>query len=136
MSEPDKHSAMRDVASRLLRAAEADGGADLMANFDPEAVIWHNTDEVTLTIEQNLSPSGVFASRFAECRYEDVRVTPFDGGFVLQHRMVGTTDDGSPFSLAACAVTHVRNDRILSIDEYFDSAPLKRLGIDSWMPKN
>jgi ketosteroid isomerase-like protein len=139
MSESVKNSATSDVALSLLsllRAAEAGGRDEVMANFDPEAVIWHNTDEVTLTIQENFSPSVVFASKVPERRFEDVRVTPFDGGFLLQHRIVGNTDDGMPFTLVACAVIRVRNGKVLSIEEYCDSAPLKRLGIDSWLPKD
>jgi 8-hydroxy-5-deazaflavin:NADPH oxidoreductase len=36
---------------------------------------------------------------------------------------------------AALRRQRVRNGRIVSVHEYFDSAPIARIGIDSWLPK-
>lgn len=135
-NQPEEWTSLRNLALSVVRAAESGQGEEVAENFAPDAVIWHNTDEVTLTIEENFLPSAAFMARVPERRYEDLRVTEFAGGFILQHRIVGTTDDGEPFALPSCAVMHVRDRKIVSIDEYFDSAPLARLGIDSWLPKN
>jgi hypothetical protein len=135
MSESRERPVLPDLALSVVRAAESGQGEEVAANFAPEAVIWHNTDEVTLTMAENFPPSVAFMSKVPERRYEDLRVTEFAGGFILQHRIVGTTDEGEPFALPSCAVMRVRDGKIVSIDEYFDSAPLARLGIGSWLPK-
>jgi len=107
-----------------------------MAVFDPQAVIWHNTDDLTVTMADNLPASATFAAKVPDRRYEDIKITPFDGGYIQQHRLVGQSVDGAPFSLPACAIMHVRDGKIVRIDEYFDSAPLVRIGIDSWLPRD
>lgn len=123
----------RALAARLLKAAEEGRvGHDI---FDEKAVIWHNTDELTVSLAQNMSHVLMFASKVPHWRYEDVRVTPFNGGFLQQHRWVGKTVSGEEFALSACAVVRIRNGRIASIDEYFDSAPIARLGVAAWAPK-
>jgi ketosteroid isomerase-like protein len=136
MSESETHSAMRALALSLVSAAERGSGDDIMAIFDPEAVIWHNTDDLTVTMADNLPPSAAFAAKVPDRRYEDIKITPFDGGYFQQHRLVGKSVDGKPFSLPACAIMHVRDGKIVRIDEYFDSAALVRIGVDSWLPKD
>ena len=135
MSQSGEQTAMMDLARSLVRASESGRGEDAAANFDPQAVIWHNTDELTLAMAANFPASIAFMAKVPDRRYEDLTVTPFDGGFVQQHRIVGRTDTGAAFALPACAVMRVRNGRIVSIHEYFDSAPIARLGIDSWLPR-
>jgi hypothetical protein len=135
MSQSDEQEAMIGLARSLARAAESGRGEDIAVNFDPEAVIWHNTDELTLTMAANFPPSAAFMAKVPNRRYEDLRVMPFDGGFVQQHRIVGRTDTGAAFALPACAVMRVLNGKIVSIHEYFDSAPIGRLGIASWLPR-
>jgi hypothetical protein len=49
--------------------------------------------------------------------------------------LIGESSDGKPFSLPACAIMHVRNGKIVRIDEYFDPVPFIRLGLDTWLPK-
>jgi ketosteroid isomerase-like protein len=134
--ESEERPVLMDLALSVVRAAESGQGEEVAANFAPEAVIWHNTDEVTLTMTENFPPLVAFMTRVPERRSEDLRVTEFAGGFILQHRIVGTTDDGEPFALPSCAVMRVQDGKIVSLDEYFDSAPLARLGIDSWLPKD
>lgn len=123
----------RALAARLQKAAE-EGRVDNDI-FAENAVIWHNSDELTLTMAENMSHVLMFASKVPKWRYEDVRVTPFNGGYVQQHRWVGETVTGEEFSLSACAVVRIRDGRIVRIDEYFDSAPIARLGVDAWAPK-
>jgi ketosteroid isomerase-like protein len=136
MNKSETHSDLVALALNLISAAERGDGAETMALFNPDTVIWHNTDELTVSMADNLPASAVFATKVPNRRYEDVKVTPFDGGYIQQHRLVGKTIDGETFSLPACAIMHVRNGKIIRIDEYFDSAPLIKIGIDSWLPKD
>lgn len=124
----------RALAARLLKAAEQGRVDDGI--FDEKAVIWHNTDELTVTLAENMRHVLMFAAKVPRWRYENVRVNTFYGGYVQQHRWVGETVTGEEFALSACAVVRVRNGKIASIDEYFDSAPIARLGIASWAPNS
>ena len=136
MSESEAHATMRALARKLASAAATGNMDELKAIFDQKAVIWHNTDDLTVTIDDNLPAAAVFAAKVPHPRYEDIRVTPFDGGYVQQHQWIGTSIDGEPFRLSACAIVHVHNGKIVRIDEYFDSAPFIRLGLDTWLPKD
>jgi len=92
-------------------------------HYAPNAVIWHNTDEVAQTPEENLKTLVGFVGRIRDRRYEDRKVHAFPGGFVHQHRLTGTrTADGIRVSLTACIVCAVEGGRITRLDEYFDSA--------------
>jgi ketosteroid isomerase-like protein len=135
MSESETHAAMRALAFRLIKASKTGNADEIMDIFDPKAMIWHNTDGLTVTIAENLTPFGTFAAKVPHRRYEDVKITPFDGGYVQQHRWLGESIDGESFGVSACAIMHVRNGKIVRVDEYFDSAPIIRLGLDTWLPK-
>jgi ketosteroid isomerase-like protein len=136
MSESEIHATMRALARKLVNAAATGNVDELKAIFDQNAVIWHNTDGLTVTMDDNLPIAAVFAAKVPHRSYEDIKITPFDGGYVQQHQWVGKSIDGEPFRLSACAIMHVRNGKIVRIDEYFDSAPFIRLGLDTWLPKN
>ena len=125
---------MNALALRLIDAAERNDVKELGSIFASEAVIWHNTDGLTVTMADNFTPSAKLAASVPRRRYEDVRITPFIGGYVQQHRLVGETTDGKPFVLPACAVMYVRDGKITRIEEYFDSAPLTQIGLDAWLP--
>jgi ketosteroid isomerase-like protein len=125
---------MNALALRLIDAAERNDVKELSSIFESDAVIWHNTDGLTVTIADNFAPSAKLTATVPRRRYEEVKITPFTGGYVQQHRLVGETIDGKPFVLPACAIMHVRDGKIIRIEEYFDSAPLIQIGLDAWLP--
>jgi len=134
MSETGPYEDMRALAHRLLDAAQ-DGRADEVARlYGPDAVVWHNTDGKAISPADNAPIYAAFAAKVVTRRYEGVTITAFDGGWVLQHRLTGETDDGRSFNLPACAIVQVRAGRISRIDEYFDSAPFADLGLRTWLP--
>jgi ketosteroid isomerase-like protein len=136
MSESETPAAMRALALRLINAAETGDLADLADLFDREAVIWHNTDNCTLSMADNMSIVNTFSRTVPRRHYADVRINPFAGGYIQQHRWVCETVAGEKFSVSACAIMHVRNGKIVRVEEYFDSAHITRLGLDTWLPKS
>jgi ketosteroid isomerase-like protein len=136
MSESAIHATMRALALKLVNAAATNNLDDLKDVFDPKAVIWHSTDDLTITIADNQPIAAVFFAKVPHPHYEDIRITPFDSGYVQQHQWVGETIDGKSFRVSACAIMQVRDGKIVRIDEYFDSAPFIRLGLDTWLPKD
>ncbi|MEO1065195.1 MAG: nuclear transport factor 2 family protein, partial [Actinomycetota bacterium] len=76
-----------DLARRYLRAI---GSADVegaRACFHPEAQIWHNFDDVTQTVEDNLALMAWMADRFPERDYRVHRLEPIAGGYLQQHTL-------------------------------------------------
>ncbi len=99
----------------------------MRAIYAPDARIWHNNDQVTQDVAQNLAVLGWVTKNIASLRYEEVRrhVTP--SGFVQQHVLRGTAPNGKPLEVPACILCSVANGRITRLDEYLDSAQLEVL---------
>jgi ketosteroid isomerase-like protein len=127
--------AMKALALRLLHASETYDIAEIEAIFHPNAQVWHNTDQVVLSWSENLKDSEIFVRALPNKRYVDVKITPFEGGYIQQHRVVGESLDGKPFDLPSCLIFQVKKGRIVRMDEYFDSAPFLGVGIKPWLPK-
>lgn len=104
-------------------AAVTSGDIDAVrACYEPDAIVWHNTDGISQTIDENLRTLGWIARNVKDFRYEDVRCQSTPNGFVEQHLTCGTSPSGKPFAIPACIVCTVVDGRITRLDEYLDSA--------------
>ena len=115
------------IAHRLFAAVMAGDVDAVRALYAPDAVVWHNFDDVEQPVEENLRVLLWVSRHIADLRYEDVRCQETATGFVQQHVLRGTTPDGRPVSVAACMVGRVEGGRITRLDEYLDSAHLAPL---------
>lgn len=114
---------MAALAKDFFDSVERGDVAKLKSFYAPDAKIWHNTDEIEQSPDDNVKTLEGFVARIADRRYENRRLSVFPGGFVQQHRLTGRrTLDNVPVSLTACIVCQVENGRIVRLDEYFDSA--------------
>lgn len=113
---------IRALAERFFNAIEAGDIAVTRGAYAPEAKIWHNTDEIATSVDDNLETLKAFVERISNRRYRDRRVEVFAGGFVQQHVLHGVRGDGVAVTLPACIVCRVSDGRITRLDEYFDSA--------------
>jgi len=114
------------VADDLFAAIEKGDVDAVRAIYAPGAVIWHNTDGIEQTVEENLRTLRWVCDNLADRAYEDVRRTEFDGGFVQQHTL-RFTKNGERREIPACIVATVAAGRITRIDEYLDSAHVARI---------
>jgi uncharacterized protein len=115
------------VADDIFNAIEKGDVEGVRAVYAPDAVIWHNFDEVEQAVEDNLRVLGWMAGTFSERRYEVVFRKEWDDGFVQQHVLHLTKRDGTTIALPACIVAKVADGKITRIDEYLDSAQAARL---------
>jgi ketosteroid isomerase-like protein len=120
--------ALASVADRLFSAIEA-GDVDVVAAmWSDDVTVWHVGDA-----GRNEKPRAIrviewFVSATADRHYDVLDRRFFDGGFVQQHRLHGTTRNGEPYELRVGIVIEVgRNGLITRIDEYFDPADLAPL---------
>ena len=114
------------LADRLFAAIEA-GDIDAVRDlYAPDAVIWHNYDEVGQSPDENLTVLRWVVENLADRRYEEVRRHITDTGFVQQH-VLRFTRDGAPNEVPACLVATCSGDHITRIDEYLDSAHIRRI---------
>lgn len=113
---------MRDLAKRFFDAVEQGDIETLYDCYAPEARIWHNTDGLEQTRDDNAATLKGFVQRIRERVYADRRLQVFETGFVQQHVLQGVRADGVRVTLPACIVCEVVDGRITRLDEYFDSA--------------
>jgi ketosteroid isomerase-like protein len=113
---------IRALAKRFFDAVERGDIGAVSDCYAPEARIWHNTDGVAQTRDENLEVLRGFVSRISDRVYADRRLAVFDGGFVHQHELRGVRQDGVGVKLAACVVCGVADGKITRLEEYFDSA--------------
>jgi ketosteroid isomerase-like protein len=113
---------MRALAQRFFDAVENGDVEALRGIYAPDGKIWHNTDQLETSVDDNLEVLSGFVKRIHERQYRERRVQVFDGGFVQQHVLHGVRADGAAVSLPACLVCLVKDGRITRLDEYFDSA--------------
>jgi ketosteroid isomerase-like protein len=110
------------LATRFFAAVTAGDIETVRACYAPDAVIWHNTDGATQTVDENLVVLGWIAKNVTNFRYEDVRLQSTSTGFVEQHLTCGTSPGGKPFAIPACIICTVVDGRVTRVDEYLDSA--------------
>jgi ketosteroid isomerase-like protein len=110
------------LAKRFFDCAETGDIDGLAACYAPYAKIWHNTDEVEQTPADNAATLKGFVSRISDRVYGERRLHVFPGGFVQQHVLQGTRQDGVRLALPAVLVCLVEDGKIVRLDEYFDSA--------------
>lgn len=69
-SESETHATMRALALNLINAATTGNVDELAAIFDQKAVIWRNTDELTVTTADNLTTAAMYAKHTLKCASE------------------------------------------------------------------
>jgi len=115
------------VAEHLFAAIEA-GDVDAVRElYTPDTVVWHNSDGVEQSAEQNVKVLRWVIRNVRNLRYDEVRRERTERGFVQQHVLRGTAANGAEVAIPACIVGVVKDGRIVRLDEYLDSAHVRPL---------
>ncbi len=116
-----------DFAERFIAAIQ-DGDVDTVrACYRPDASIWHNTDGIEQTVEQNMRVMAWFARTLPDRRYRILRREALPDGFLQQHVLEATLPDGTPWAMDACVVVRMQDGLITRLDEYIDSKQVAAL---------
>jgi ketosteroid isomerase-like protein len=115
-------SDVHELADRFFAAIEAGDIAAVRDIYAPDAEIWHNTDGLVQSPDDNARTLGWIAANLRDVSYTKVKRSATDDGFVQQHVLVATNRAGARIEVPACIVTTVRDGRITRLDEYLDSA--------------
>jgi ketosteroid isomerase-like protein len=118
---------MAAFAKAFFDAIEAGDIETVRASYAPGVAIWHNTDELENTRDENLAVLAGLVNRTKSRHYEKRRVNVFPGGFVQQHELRIIRPDGVELTLPACIICKVEGGVIIRLDEYFDSARVEQL---------
>jgi ketosteroid isomerase-like protein len=117
-----------DFADRFIAALEGGDGAEVRAFYAPDARIWHNTDGIEQTVDQNLKLLNWFVRNMTHRRYNVSRRVALEDGFLQQHVLEVTRLDGQSCRLDACVVIRMAGGVIVRLDEYIDSAQAAAIG--------
>jgi hypothetical protein len=116
-----------EIAARYRRAVDAGDAEALAALHHPDGRIWHNTDGLEQTVEENAKLSDWVRSRAPDLAFTDVRITPTAEGFLRRHVMTGTGPGGS-FAVPSCLIVTLDAAGLITrVEEYIDSAALAPL---------
>lgn len=117
---------LKELALKLMRAAQAGDIGTLRECYTPDAKLWLNSRDAALSLDEHIKTVDAIRGRIHDLHYENIRVMPFDGGggYVQQHRAVFTLSEGRKMEVAGCFICRVRGGKIERRDEYIDSAGL------------
>lgn len=117
-----------DLCDQLFSAIMRGDIDAVRAIYSPDAVIWHNNDQIEETPDRNLRVLRWVTKNIKDLRYEEMRRHETPSGFVQQHVLRGIAPNGTALEVPACIVCEVKDGRITRLDEYLDSAHTAALG--------
>lgn len=116
-----------DLAQRFVDAIQVADVDAARACFHADAGIWHNYDNKTQTVDENLGLLAMMAAKLPKRHYEIHRLEAIDGGYLQHHSLHVTGSDGTEVVVQALAMVSVSDDKISSIKEWIDPTPLRPL---------
>lgn len=120
-------SEMLAFADTFVGAIQSGDVATVRACYAPDAKLWHNTDNIEQTVDENMKVLDWFIRTLPDRNYRIVRREALKDGFLQQHVLEATLPDGTKWKMDACCVIKVEDGRITRLDEYMDSAAGKAL---------
>ncbi len=118
-------------AADLMDAIQAGDGERMRGFYAPDAKLWHNTDRVEQSIDDNIRVLNWFVQTLPDREYKVLRREALPDGFVQQHVLSATLPDGTKWDMDACVVVRIVDGKIVRLDEYLDgvqSAKLRAFG--------
>ena len=113
-------------ADRFVGAIQSGDTDTVRACYAPDAKLWHNTDGIEQTVDQNMKVLDWFIRTLPDRNYRVVRREALSDGFLQQHVLSGVRRDGPRVSLPAALLCRLRDGKIARLDEYLDSAHVTR----------
>jgi ketosteroid isomerase-like protein len=114
-------------ADKFVGAIQAGDPDTVRACYAPSARIWHNSDRIEQTVDQNMRVLAWFMRTLPNRTYRVIRRVALPDGFLQQHVLEATLPDGTPWALDACVVVRMVDGLIVRLDEYIDSAKAAEL---------
>ena len=109
-------------AAHFVDAVQRGDARAMRDCFAPGGVIWHNTDGIEQSIDDNVKVLEWFIRTLPDRKYTVLRREVIPDGFVQQHILSATLPTGEPWKMDACVVVKMQNGKITRLDEYIDSA--------------
>ena len=116
-----------DFAERFVGAIQSGDTDTVRACYAPDAKLWHNTDGIEQTVDQNMKVLDWFIKTLPDRNYRVTRREALPDGFLQQHVLEATLPDGTKWGMDACVVIKIEDGVITCLDEYLDSAQAGKL---------
>jgi ketosteroid isomerase-like protein len=112
------------VAAEFMAAVNSGDGERLRGVYSPDVRIWHTFDGLEQTREENVRTLLWMHAHIGGVRYEDIRVSATEDGFVQQFVMRA---DEPAFEAPCMVRAWCTGGRITRLEEYVDSAHTRPL---------
>ena len=112
-----------ELARTFLDAIERGDIAAARACYSDDAVIWHNFDNKEKTVDENMISLEKWKKYVINRTYDLQRLELLSNGYLQQHILSGTTNNGVNILVHACVICTVSNNKITRLEEYLDPAP-------------
>jgi len=114
-----------ELAQRFIDAAGAGDEAAVRNCMHPDAGIWHNYDNATQSVDENVALMQRMMLATKQRVYEVHQIEEVSNGYVQRHTLHVTSLDGAKtVSAEALSWVTVRDEKISLIEEFIDPAPL------------
>lgn len=117
-----------DLAKRFMAAAGQ--GDDVAARecLHPDCEIWHNFDNATQTVDENMALMLRMKAASKERIYEIHMMEEVPNGYVQRHTLhITSLDVENTYSAEALSWISVNEGKITRIEEFIDPAPIMPL---------
>jgi ketosteroid isomerase-like protein len=120
LSDADKLA----LAAAYSRASSTNNADALRAICAPEAVTWHNFDEVEVTTEQTIRTISWLHRTVDDLNWIDISVQATATGWVSQSILAGAAPGGALRAHSCVVVTLDEHGKVVRTEEYLDPAQL------------
>jgi ketosteroid isomerase-like protein len=110
------------IGERFMAAIMAGDIDTVRSLYHPEAKVWHNFDQVSQTVDENMRVLSWMTRRVKELRYDEVRRVETPEGFAQQHVLRGVAPNGEKLEDPAAIFCTIEDGLITRLEEYLDSA--------------
>jgi ketosteroid isomerase-like protein len=124
MTAPLSDAGKLALAAEYSRASSTNNADALRALSAPNAVTWHNFDEVEVTTEQTIRTIGWLHRTVDDLNWIDISVQATATGWVSQSILAGTAPGGPLRAHSCVVVTLNEHGKIVRTEEYLDPAQL------------
>ena len=94
------------------------------ACLHPDAAIWHNYDDITQTVDENMKLLEFMIAKCKNREYEFHRLEEIKDGYLQHHTLTITGMDDKKYSTHAMCMITVKDGKISLIQEWLDPSPL------------
>lgn len=111
-----------EIAERHSAAIMSRDAPAFETLYHDDLIVWHSYDRGEQGKAENIDHLRMFFGMAREIRYENIRRTGTDKGYVQQHDFHATLADGTELAPRPCAlIVELRDGKMYRIDEYIEA---------------